>query len=47
MDIIKSIEISIYNKVFATLSTPTDITTDSAGNVYVLDSEMIKYKVYN
>ena len=26
-----------YNKVFATLSTPTDIATDNAGNVYVLD----------
>ena len=34
----KSIEID-YNKVFATLSTSTDIATDSAGNVYVLDSE--------
>ena len=32
----KSIEID-YNKVFATLSTPTDIATDSAGNVYVPD----------
>lgn len=33
----KSIEID-YNKVFATtLSTPTAIATDSAGNVYVLD----------
>jgi DNA-binding beta-propeller fold protein YncE len=32
----KSIEID-YNKVFATLSTPTAIATDNAGNVYVLD----------
>ena len=32
----KSIGID-YNKVFATLSTPTDIATDNAGNVYVLD----------
>ncbi|HEX2408233.1 MAG TPA: hypothetical protein VHJ38_13600 [Nitrososphaeraceae archaeon] len=32
----KSIEID-YNKVFATLSTSTDIATDSAGNVYVPD----------
>ena len=41
----KSIEID-YNKVFATLSTSTDIATDSAGNVYVLDSENDKVQKF-
>jgi DNA-binding beta-propeller fold protein YncE len=41
----KSIEID-YNKVFATLSTPTDIATDSAGNVYVLDAENDKVQKF-
>ena len=26
-----------YNQIFATLSNPTSIAADSAGNVYVLD----------
>ena len=41
----KSIEID-YNKVFATLSNPTDIATDSAGNVYVIDSENDKVQKF-
>jgi DNA-binding beta-propeller fold protein YncE len=41
----KSFEID-YNKVFATLSTPTAIATDSAGNVYVLDGENDKVKKF-
>ena len=41
----KSIGID-YNKVFATLSTPTDIATDNAGNVYVLDSENDKVQKF-
>ena len=42
----KSIEID-YNKVFATtLSTPTAIVTDSAGNVYVLDGENDKVQKF-
>ena len=41
----KSIEID-YNKVFATLSTPSDIATDNAGNVYVLDSENDKVQKF-
>ena len=41
----KSIGID-YNKVFATLSTPTDIATDNAGNVYVLDSENNKVQKF-
>ena len=41
----KSIGID-YNKVFATLSTPTDIAADSAGNVYVLDSENDKVQKF-
>lgn len=37
-----------YNQIFATpLSTPTDIVSDSTGNVYVLDVENNKStKVY-
>jgi DNA-binding beta-propeller fold protein YncE len=27
-----------YNQIFATVSNPTDIATDNAGNVYVLDA---------
>ncbi len=41
----KSIGID-YNQVFATLSTPTDIATDNAGNVYVLDSENDKVQKF-
>src|SRR5688572_22562302 len=41
----KSIEID-YNKVFATLSTPTAIAADSAGNVYVLDGENHKVQKF-
>ena len=41
----KSIGID-YNKVFATLSTPTDIATDNAGNVYVLDGENDKVQKF-
>jgi hypothetical protein len=41
----KSIEID-YNKVFATLSTPTDMATDSARNVYVLDAENDKVQKF-
>ncbi|MDF2738392.1 MAG: repeat containing protein [Nitrososphaeraceae archaeon] len=41
----KSIGID-YTKVFATLSTPTDIATDNAGNVYVLDSENDKVQKF-
>ena len=41
----KSIGID-YNKVFATLSTPTDIATDNAGNVYVPDSENDKVQKF-
>ncbi|MGZ5550990.1 MAG: hypothetical protein ACXW07_09565 [Nitrososphaeraceae archaeon] len=41
----KSIGID-YNKVFATLSNPTDIATDNAGNVYVLDTENDKVQKF-
>ena len=41
----KSIGID-YNKVFATLSTPTDIATDNAGNVYVLDGGSNRIQKY-
>ena len=27
-----------YNQIFATISNPTDIATDNAGNIYVLDA---------
>ena len=33
-----------YNQIFATVSNPTAIAADSAGNVYVLDTENDKYK---
>ena len=35
-----------YNKIFATVSNPTDIATDSAGNVYVLDAENDKVQKF-
>ena len=41
----KSIGID-YNKVFATLSNPTDIAIDNAGNVYVLDGGSHRIQKY-
>jgi tripartite motif-containing protein 71 len=35
-----------YNQIFATLSNPTDIATDNAGNVYVLDTENDKVQKF-
>ncbi|HEX6671912.1 MAG TPA: hypothetical protein VF084_06735 [Nitrososphaeraceae archaeon] len=35
-----------YNKIFATVSNPTDIATDNAGNVYVLDTENNKVQKF-
>jgi DNA-binding beta-propeller fold protein YncE len=41
----KSIRIG-FNQVFAILSNPTGITTDNAGNVYVVDDEDDKVKKF-
>ena len=38
--------IRIDNQIFATLSNPTSIAADSAGNVYVLDAENDKVQKY-
>ena len=38
--------IRIDNQIFATPSNPTDITADSAGNVYVLDAENNKIQKF-
>jgi DNA-binding beta-propeller fold protein YncE len=38
--------IRICNQIFATLSNPTSIAADSAGNVYVLDAENDKVQKY-
>jgi uncharacterized protein YjiK len=35
-----------YNQIFATLSNPTSIATDSVGNVYVLDGENHKVQKF-
>jgi hypothetical protein len=35
-----------YNQIFATISNPTDIATDNAGNVYVLDTENDKVQKF-
>jgi cytochrome c-type biogenesis protein CcmE len=35
-----------YNQIFATVSNPTDIATDNAGNVYVLDTENDKVQKF-
>jgi hypothetical protein len=38
--------IRIDNEIFATPSNPTDIASDSAGNIYVLDTENDKVQKY-
>jgi sugar lactone lactonase YvrE len=35
-----------YKQIFATVSNPTDIATDNAGNVYVLDTENDKVQKF-
>ncbi|MGH9981939.1 MAG: hypothetical protein ACRD6U_10350 [Nitrososphaeraceae archaeon] len=35
-----------YNQIFATISNPTDIATDNAGNIYVLDTENDKVQKF-